>query len=249
VILDQKTPYSALFNVEYNQYHSPIALINFFLKLDWSNNLLAIRFVPFTLYIHDQDLTDFDTFWNKCTPHIENTLLDIHNSKTGDYYQQVTQYKQYFLMGKDKSVIVFGKDSEPPTLSELRRVRDYLKSKNYEAFLIRDLPEHPSMSLEQKVKLWAGGSRFCVMIDREPSGHLVEYPYVKDTREILAILRPTSKGSTYMVGDEVVDLNYIKIFYFKNSPLEIIDNAIVWAEGLVARRTTKHNKVYPWRIK
>lgn len=199
VIFNQKTPYSALFNVGYTQYHSPIAIINIFLKLNWSNNLFAIRFVPFALYIHDQDLLNFEIFWKKCTPHIENTLLGIHNSETGNYYQLVTEYKRYFLMGKDKSVIIFGKDSKPSTLRELHRVRDYLKSKKYEAFLLRDLPEHPSMSLEQKVKVWVGGSRFCIMIDREPSGHLTEYPYIKNTREILALLRPEGKGSTYMI--------------------------------------------------
>ena len=62
VIFNQKTPYSALFNVGYTQYHSPIAIINIFLKLNWSDSLIAISFVPFALYVHDNDLTDFEIF-------------------------------------------------------------------------------------------------------------------------------------------------------------------------------------------
>jgi hypothetical protein len=250
VIFDQKTPYSALFNVGYTRYHSPIALVNIFLKLNWSNNLLVICFVPFALYVHDQDLVDFEIFWNKCTPNIENTLFEIHNSKTGDFYQLQAEYNRYFLMGKYRSVIVFGKDSEPSTLTELLRVRDYLRSKQYEAVLLRDLSEHSSMSLEQKVRTWIGGSRFCIMIDQKPSGHLTEYPIIKSTLEIMAILRPEGEGSTYMIGDEsILGLNYIKIFDFRNSPLEVIDDAIIWAEELVTKRSIELDKIYPWRKK
>jgi hypothetical protein len=133
-------------------------------------------------------------------------------------------------------------------LRELFRVRDYLIAKDYDAYLLRDLPEHPSMSLEEKVKLWSLASRFCVMIDREPSGHLVEYPYVKSVRAILALLRPESKGSTYMIGDDqITDFGYINVFDFKNSPLEVIDIAIAWAEELVKKRIEKYKKAYPWR--
>jgi len=61
-------------------------------------------------------------------------------------------------------VVVFGSYAEPE-YSELIRVRDYLRTE-YRAVLIKELPEIPSMSLEEKVRLWASASRFCVMVDR-----------------------------------------------------------------------------------
>lgn len=250
VVFNINSSDSALFNVGYVSYHSPLAIVNIFIQLSFGGDVLATRFVPFAIYVHDRDFFDFENFWDKCTPHIQNTLRAIHHSEAGDYYQSTKERISGVLVGKEKSVIVFGKDSDPEMLRELLRIRDYLIAKDYDAYLLRDLPEHPSMSLEEKAKLWSLASRFCVMIDREPSGHLVEYPYIKSVRAILALLRPKGSGSTYMIGDEqVTDINYINIFEFQHSPLEVINDAITWAEKLVAARIKGYEKAYPWRRK
>ncbi len=87
-------------------------------------------------------------------------------------------------------------------------------------------------------------------IDREAAGHLAEYQYLKEQRTILALLRPKRKGSTYMIGDEhLVDFNYINLFEFEKSPLEVIDVAIDWAENFVKKRMKAYGKAYPWRKK
>lgn len=99
-----------------------------------------------------------------------------------------------------------------------------------------------------KVKFWALASRSCVTVDREPSGHLVEYSYVKSVRALLALLRPEGRGSTYMIGDDqITDFGYINVFEFKKSPLEVIGTAITWTEELVKKRIEKYKKAYPWR--
>ena len=231
---------SALFNVGYIPYHSPLAIVNIFIQLSFEGDVLAIRFVPFAIYVHDKDFIDFEDFWDKCTPHIQNTLRAIHHSEAGDYYQLTKERKSGVLVGKERSVIVFGKDSDSKMLPELLRVRDCLIAKDYDAYLLRDLPEHPSMSLEEKVKLWSLASRFCVMIDREPSGHLVEYSYLKSVGAILAVLRPKGRGSTYMI--EAERSPDIKIFEFKSSPLEKLDTVLTWAEEMVEEKIKLHRK-------
>jgi hypothetical protein len=152
------------------------------------------------------------------------------------------------LVYKEKSVIVFGKDSDSHNLGEMYRVRDYLKAKDYEAYLLRELPEHPLMSNEEKAKFWALASRFCVMIDREPSGHIAEYNYLRGERVVLAFLRPKGKGSTYMIGDDsIVEINHIKIFEFESSPLQVLDNAVTWAEDFIRKKIEALKDAYPWR--
>ncbi len=247
VIFNIISPNSALFNVGYTIYHSPLAIFNIFIQLSFQNIIWAIRFVPFALYIHEKDLIDFETLWNKCTLHIQDLLRATHNSELGNYCQSADAPKSAILAGKERSVIVFGKYTDPE-INELLQIRDFLRTKGYDAYLLRDLPEHPSMSLEEKVKLWSLASRFSVMVDREPSGHLVEFPYLKENRVILALLRPKGKASTYMIGNEsIVDINYICIFEFEKSTLEVINAAIKWAEELVKKRIKKYKEVYPWR--
>jgi len=127
-------------------------------------------------------------------------------------------------------------------------VRDSLRVKGYDAQLIQDLPELAMMSNEEKVRLWTMASRYCVMVDRSASGHVAEFMILKEQRSILAFLRPLGSGSTFMIGDAaLVDINYIRIFEFESSPIEVLDEAIDWAESLARVRSETYNKAYPWR--
>jgi UDP-N-acetylglucosamine 3-dehydrogenase len=148
---------------------------------------------------------------------------------------------------KENTVIVFGHDSDPQSLSEMFQVRDYLKSKNYESYLLKELPDHPLMSNEEKARYWALASRFCVMIDRSPSGHIAEYIFLREDRVILAFLRPKDKGSTYMIGDESIERENIRLFEFGNSPIRPLDEAIIWAEKFAEKKIAALKDAYPWR--
>jgi len=240
VILNVRSPNSALFNVGYIPYHIPMSLVNILIQLNPLESILATRFVPFAIYVHDKDLANFENFWSMASRSMKDMLLSLHNSKAGDYYQQLTERRQVFLLTKERSVIVFGKYGNNE-INELNQVRDYL-SKNYDAYLLRELPEHPSMSLEEKVRLWASASRFSVMVDREPSGHLVEYPYLKSSMAVLALLRPKHRGSTAMIEDESANFPFIKIFTFRRSPFEVIDTAVTWAEDFLNKRAEAKKK-------
>ena len=249
VVLKIVSERSALFNVGYVNYHNPLAIINIFIQLISSDEVLVTRFVPFAIFAHTNDFSNFESFWNKCTPHIQDSLKLIHNSEAGDFYQFQAERKKVFQISKEKSVIVLGKYSNHE-MNELFQVRDYLRAKGYDAYLIIELPEYPMMSNEEKVRLWTMASRFCIMIDRKAAGHIAEYQYLKNQRTILALLRPKGKGSTYMIGDEhLTDFRYIKLFEFEKSPLEIIDAAIEWAENLVGERIKNYEVAYPWRRK
>ena len=86
------------------------------------------------------------------------------------------------------------------------------------------------------------------MIDREPSGHIAEYEWMKSQRTILAFVRQRGKGSTNMIGDEyIVDYNFLNLFEFENSPLEVLDSVILWAEDMIRQRIQGYEREYPWR--
>lgn len=251
-ILNITSSYSSLFNIGYTNYHVPLAILNNFIQIltpagrNGTSEIPAIRFVPFAIFVHIDDFSDFNALWNRCATHIENSLKRIHDLE-GDFYQSQWLPKEAFQTTKEKSVIVLGKYSDSE-LNELLQVRDYLRAKGYDAYLIRDLPEHPMMSNEEKVRLWTSASRFCMMIDREAAGHIAEYGYLKTQRTILALLRQKGKASTYMIGDEhLVDFQYINLFEFEKSPLDIMGVVIDWAEKLAKKRAEEYGKVYPWR--
>src|SRR5206468_7432904 len=147
---------------------------------------------------------------------------------------------------KKTGVIILGKD-EGEALKELLKVKDYVASRGYNADLIKKLPEIPMMSNEEKVRMWTCSSRFCIMVDIEPSGHIKEYEILKQQRTVLALLRQRGKGTTHMIGDDAIDVNYIRIFEYDRYPISVLDEVIGWCEEIISKRTDYYNKEYPWR--
>ncbi len=85
------------------------------------------------------------------------------------------------------------------------------------------------------------------MVDREASGHIKEYEILRQQKTVLALLRPRRKGSTYMIGDDEIDLDYIKVFEFDESPISVLDEVIKWSEEVISKRTDYYDDKYPWR--
>lgn len=143
---------------------------------------------------------------------------------------------------KQKAVMVLGKyaskEEEKKYEDELYQVKKYLKDKGYNAYLIKELSDTTAMGPEDKSTYWMREARFCVMIDRVPSGANIEYKHVKSHSEIiLAILRPQGCGSTSLMDDAYIyNISWIKFFEFKTSFLEVIDNAVRWAEEEIKNR-------------
>jgi hypothetical protein len=252
------TAQPAFFDCGFAGYHGPRMLWDLFFELSpeaATFGPVEVRFIPFGIYLHEQDLASIPHVWQRLGPHILDHLAAIHDSPAGDYYARLntrttalTRSGRSLALAKESGVIVLGSYSPADLLRELTQVRDALRLRGYDAQLIQNLPELAMMSNEEKVRLWTMASRYCVMVDRSASGHIAEFMILKEQRSILALLRPLGSGSTFMIGDAaLVDINYIHIFEFKDSPIEVLDEAINWAEGLAKVRSEAYNKAYPWR--
>jgi hypothetical protein len=175
-----------------------------------------------------------------------------------DYYDLVRNenfgptVQKYVRMGdavhqlKDNSVVVLGKDTPL-----LRRIRDELRTLKYNAFLVKEQPDLPGQSPEEKAKLYALMSKFAVMEDSVASGHIAEFEYCKNNRVVLAVLRQKGRGSTWMIGDApLVDLNYIGSFEYTEKSLHgVLLEASKWAESFIQRRVDSYGKRFPWTTK
>ncbi len=132
-----------------------------------------------------------------------------HDSSQGDFHEKLASRFDAFKVNHKSGVIILGKDTAE-SLAELIVVKDHITSKGYSAGLIKQFPDIPSMSNSQKVSMWTISSRFCIMVDREPSGHIKEYDILTKQQTILAVLQPKIGGSSFMITDDEVDINFIK---------------------------------------
>jgi len=147
----------------------------------------------------------------------------------------------------ENSVLILG-SYHGANKAELLDVKEEVADRGYDAHLFEDLPEFPEKDLSGNVATAMRMVGFCIMIDREASGHIDEYRIAEKQRSILARLAPEEGGSTQMIGgSELVDVNYIRTFDFDVRPQEKLDDAIEWAEEILDQRQEAYSKHYAWR--
>ena len=207
-------------------------MINFFFQLRRDGTVVGVKFVPFAAFIHERDLTRLDDIWDKSVTDLKEIFKLIY-SESGPEYEKQSLAKTAFQVSKQKSVIVLG-SYHKPDIGELEGVRDYLK-KDYDAKLLKDLPDIPFMSNNQKVGLCCDAARFSVMVDRMPAGHLAEYEILRTRGDTLAILCPEGAPSSSMIGEDH-NYPYIRVFSFKETPFEVLEKAVSWAEEWIRQR-------------
>jgi len=132
--------------------------------------------------------------------------------------------------------------------AELLDIKEELSEQGYDAHLFEDLPEFPDKDLSGNVATAMRMVGFCIMVDREASGHIDEYRIAEKQRTILARLTPEDGGATRMIGgSELVDVNYIRSFNFDVRPQEKLDDSITWAEEMLSKRREAYENHYEWR--
>lgn len=221
-------------NLGFVPYHPPRAVLDVGFEREQNGSIIGKRYIPFALFVHDYDLVNFDEFWQKSAEHLFSSLA-LHHDEFGDYFESQSEQRRSLQVGKDRTVIVLGPYDEP-YLSHLVHLREHLKGEGYDANLIKDLASAPMMNFQEKAKYWTIASRFCILNDEVPSGALDEYEYLKSQQTITAILRPEGDYPSAMAHGEHLRLRYFELFEYKESPLEVVEEAVEWAENIIQER-------------
>jgi ribonuclease Z len=146
----------------------------------------------------------------------------------------------------ENSVLVLG-SFHGKHRDELEELKSDLEERGYDAYLADDLPNRGDSSLEQNIKAYMLLSKFCIMVDREPSGHIDEYEIAKRQGTPLVRMVPEEGGSTSMIGgEEQVIRRNIESFEFVYTVDEALDDAIDWAEEYTEKLRSHFKEEYPW---
>lgn len=81
------------------------------------------------------------------------------------------------ILENSDSVLVLGKDVGP-ALDRLKRIASKLEELGYYAYVIKEQPDKAGESVIQKVLRYALSSKFVLIENTEPSGHLYEIPHI-----------------------------------------------------------------------
>jgi hypothetical protein len=151
------------------------------------------------------------------------------------------------MLENSDSVLILGKDTNDG-LETLKRIQAHLENLGFYTYIIKEQPDVISESVMQKVLRYGLSSRFVIIENSEPTGHLYEFPHVTKFAELTSIvLQRQGEGATWMFEDLYHRLKTIEKFEYTNETLEEqIDKGIDWANEYLKSFGEYQKRKLPW---
>lgn len=154
---------------------------------------------------------------------------------------------QYISKWKEKTILVLGSYASEGE-ARLRGICQALYEMGYNPITVKDIPDEPHQNLDQKMQMLGSLSRFVVVDDTDPSGHLKEIKICEDSRWVTVMLRAYGKASSYITrGSSAYSSVVLEKEYSPEDPKSAIQEAAKWAEGKLAEMRVRLDREYPWR--
>lgn len=152
------------------------------------------------------------------------------------------------ILENSDSVLVLGKDTGPG-LERLKRIAAKLEDMGYYPTIVKEQPDRQGEGIIQKVLRFALSSKFVVVENTEPSGHLYELPHVVKMAEcITVVLQEQGKGATWMFEDAYAKHRHWHKLEYEDTNLELgVEKAAEWAEKFATEFSKYQESNLPWR--
>jgi len=151
------------------------------------------------------------------------------------------------ILENSDSVLILGKDIGDG-LEKLKSIAAELEKLGYYTYIIKEQPDKIGESIIQKVLRFALSSKFIIIENSEPSGHLYEIPHVSKMAEsVTIVLQEEGEGATWMFEDAYVKHKHWKKFLYTSDTLENdIKKAVTWAEEFIREFGQFQKATLPW---
>ena len=151
------------------------------------------------------------------------------------------------ILENSDSVLILGKDSGT-AFQALKRIASKLQDLGYYTYIIKEQPDRLGESVVQKVLRYALSSKFVVIENSEPSGHLYEIPHVAKLAEcVTVVLQEEGKGATWMFEDAYAKhTHWHKIVYAEGAIENAAERAAAWAEVFIDKFAKYQIDHLPW---
>jgi hypothetical protein len=151
------------------------------------------------------------------------------------------------ILENSDSVLVLGKDTGA-ALDRLKTMKCKLEELGYYVYIIKEQRDRLGESIVQKVLRYALSSKFVLIENTEPSGHLYEIPHVAKAAEcVTVVLQEEGKGATWMFEDAYAKHNHWHKLTYREGGLEnVVEAAATWAEKFVTDFAGYQVAKLPW---
>ncbi len=151
------------------------------------------------------------------------------------------------ILENSDSVLILGKD-QGPALDRLKQIEERLQELGYFTYIIKEQPDRVGEGVVQKVLRYALSSKFVLVENTEPSGHLYEIPHVTKLAEcVTVVLQEEGRGATWMFEDAYAKhTHWHKIIYAPSELTGAVEQAAAWAEEYVKGFAQYQEEHLPW---
>jgi hypothetical protein len=151
------------------------------------------------------------------------------------------------ILENSDSVLVLGKDTGA-ALDRLKTMKCKLEELGYYVYIIKEQRDRLGESIVKKVLRYALSSKFVLIENTEPSGHLYEIPHVAKAAEcVTVVLQEEGKGATWMFEDAYAKHNHWHKLTYREGGLEnVVEAAATWAEKFVTDFAGYQVAKLPW---
>jgi hypothetical protein len=151
------------------------------------------------------------------------------------------------ILNDSDSVLILGKDTGD-NLKQLQLIATTLEAAGYHVYIIKQEQDRLGESVLQKVLRYALSSRFVLIENTDPSGHLYEIPHVAKMAEcVVGVLQQKGGGATWMFEDAYYRHNHWKKFEYEPDRLdEAVREASRWANAFLNQFGAHQQATLPW---
>jgi hypothetical protein len=155
--------------------------------------------------------------------------------------------QEYISSFREKTVLLLGSYDDAGR-QRLAGMVGNLKELGYEPILIKDVPDFEHYDLLQKATAIGAISRFVVIDDSEPSGHLAEVEICRYCRWVTVLLRAAGHRASWVTAGASYTSNVIlEKEYDPENPRSAVSEAVQWVEARLEEMKADLNSLYPWR--
>ena len=199
---------------------------------------------PFAHPLLDAEDVHIFVRWHLLLPH--TTTPEVLAVSIKAAFDLVWQRADAILENSD-SVLILGKDTGA-ALDRLKRIESKLQDLGYYTYIIKEQPDKAGESVVQKVMRYALSSRFVLIENTEPSGHLYEIPHVAKAAEcVTVVLQEEGHGATWMFEDAYAKhKHWHKSEYADDAVETAVEEAVAWAEKFVGEFSDYQIGTLPW---
>jgi hypothetical protein len=190
-------------------------------------------------------------------PDINNTDLKAKISKglhdfglpTGEeFFLLITDELNRILEKSSESLVTLLGSYKAELEASFNEVIDAIKNGKYEVCVIKNMPDIGKPAPRHKLFPYVCASKFVVILDLDPSGHLNEVELLKDLGKPIIIISDGRRGTTYMLGG----IENLNTFYHRlnledfQSLSAAVTAAITWAEERIGKNIAFNEETFPW---